>query len=116
MVNRNITKITVNVKRLKMLSKLIKLAEIKAGSQQNLAKKFKIDYRRLGEFKAEKKFPKDIVICQLADFVGLNPLQTLIEIKKQEEPENANYWQKIMVRSAGLEPTPQASETCTLSS
>ena len=42
-----------------MLSKLIKLAEIKAGSQQNLAKKFKIDYRRLGEFKAEKKFPKD---------------------------------------------------------
>ncbi len=99
-----------------MLPQLIKLAENKAGSQQNLAKKFGLNYRRLCEYKNLERFPKDILICQIADFVGLNPLETLLKVKQEQEPENAKYWQKIMVRSAGLEPTPQASETCTLSS
>lgn len=93
-----------------MLPQLIKLAENKAGSQQNLAKKFGLNYRRLCEYKNLERFPKDILICQIADFVGLNPLETLLKVKQEQEPENAKYWQKIMVRSAGLEPTPQASE------
>lgn len=114
MVKANITKFTVNVKGSKMLSKLIRMAEAKAGSQQNLSKKFNIDYRRLGEFKAKKKFPKDLLVCQLADFVGLNPIETMIAIKKEQEPENAELWESWCARRES-NPRPLASETNTLS-
>lgn len=98
-----------------MLAKLIERAEHKAGSQKNLARMFNVVYSRFGDYKKGRRMPNDEVILRLADYVGLDKAETLYKVKVELEPENAHLWE-FLVRSAGLEPTPQASETCTLSS
>ena len=105
-----------------MLIELIDKAVTKAGGQQKLAEIIGLKYQnRFGDFKAGRRIPDDETVGQLADYIGLNPIDTIIAVKEETAgKEKANLWQswlqKYMVRSAGLEPTPQASETCTLSS
>ena len=97
-----------------MLANIIEKAETKAGSQRLLSQKFKIDYRRLCDYKAGRRTPDDSLIGELAEYVGLNPIETILQCKLETDKEKATLWQawlsKIVVRSAGLEPTPQASE------
>ena len=97
-----------------MLANIIEKAETKAGSQRLLSQKFKIDYRRLCDYKAGRRIPDDALIGELAEYVGLNPIETILQCKLETDKEKATLWQawlsKIVVRSAGLEPTPQASE------
>ena len=101
-----------------MLANIIEKAETKAGSQRLLSQKFKIDYRRLCDYKAGRRTPDDSLIGELAEYVGLNPIETILQCKLETDKEKAALWQawlsKIVVRSAGLEPTPQASETYNL--
>lgn len=95
-----------------MLLELINKAETKAGTQQNLAKIMDIRYHHFGDYKAGRRIPDDELIGQLAEYVGLNPIETILACKLDLDKEKANLWQswlkKYMVRSAGLEPTPQA--------
>ena len=101
-----------------MLVKLIEKAEKKAGSQIALGKLFKIQRVRLADYKAGRRIPDDALIGELAEYVGLNPIETILQCKLETDKEKATLWQawlsKIVVRSAGLEPTPQASETYNL--
>lgn len=104
-----------------MLIELIDKAVTKAGSQQKLAEVIGLKYQnRFGDFKAGRRVPDDETIGQLAEYIGLDPINTIVACKLETDKEKAKLWQswlnKFMVRSAGLEPTPQASETCTLSS
>lgn len=98
-----------------MILQLIEKAETKAGTQQNLAKRFNMRYNRFADYKAGRRIPDDALIGELAEYVGLNPIETILQCKLETDKEKATLWQawlsKIVVRSAGLEPTPQASET-----
>ena len=102
-----------------MISHLIERAAKKAGSQNKLAEKIGLTSGRISEFKNYKagdpRKPPDELILTLADMLGLDKAETLYQAKLELEPEKAKLWE-FLVRSAGLEPTPQASETCTLSS
>ena len=96
-----------------MLTNLIEKAETKAGSQRLLSDKFKVDYRRLCDYKAGRRTPDDSLIGELAEYVGMNPIETILQCKLETDKEKATLWQKWLknvVRSEGLEPTPQASE------
>ena len=104
-----------------MLVKLIDDAVSKAGNQSKLARIVGLKYQnRFGDFKSGRRIPDDETIGKLADYLGLDPITTIIACKEETDKEKANLWQEwlknYMVCSAGLEPTPQASETCTLSS
>lgn len=97
-----------------MISQLIENATRKAGNQTRLAEMLGLTQQRLSAFKnyttGDKRKPNDETILQLADILGLDKGETLYKAKLELEPEKAHLW-KFMVRSAGLEPTPQASET-----
>ena len=97
-----------------MISQLIENATRKAGNQTKLAEILGLTQQRLSAFKnyttGDKRKPNDETILQLADILGLDKGETLYKAKLELEPEKAHLWQ-FMVRSAGLEPTPQASET-----
>ena len=78
-----------------MLKELILQAEEKAGTQQKVAKLFDIDYRRLGDYKAGRRVPDDTLIGELADFVGLDPIATILECKAETAgKEKATLWKE----------------------
>lgn len=77
-----------------MLQSLIRQAEAKAGSQQALAKKFDVIYNRFGDFKAGRRKPDDTLIGQLAEYVGINPIDAILLCKLEtESEEKATLWQ-----------------------
>ena len=77
-----------------MILKLIEKAEVKAGSQQDLAKKFNIRYNRFGDYKAGRRKPDDALVGMLAEFVGLNPIETILACREETDKENATLWAK----------------------
>ena len=97
-----------------MITELINQAVTKAGDKSALARSIKEQRPRISEYETHKRPPTDTFVLKLADYLGLDKGKTLYEVKKEFDPENAYLWQ-FMVRSAGLEPTPQASETYILS-
>lgn len=96
-----------------MIKELINQAVRKAGDKSALARTIKEQRPRISEYETHKRPPTDTFVLKLADYLGLDKGKTLYEVKKEIDPENAYLWQ-FMVRSAGLEPTPQASETYNL--
>ena len=76
-----------------MLLDLINKAEQKAGSQLDLAKKFGIQRTRFGDFKAGRRVPDDTLIGELADYVGLDPIETILACKLETDKEKATLWQ-----------------------
>lgn len=76
-----------------MLQNLIKQAEAKAVTQQALAKRFSIDYRRLCEYKSGKRIPSDALIGQLAEYIGLDPIDTILQCKLETDKDKAMLWQ-----------------------
>ena len=77
-----------------MLKQLISKVETKAGTQQEVAKIFKVDYRRLGDYKAGRRKPDDALVGMLAEFVGLNPIETILACREETDKENATLWAK----------------------
>ncbi len=77
-----------------MLANIIEKAETKAGSQRLLSQKFKIDYRRLCDYKAGRRIPDDSLIGELAAYVGLDPLETIVSCKLETDKEKATLWQE----------------------
>ena len=77
-----------------MLKQLIEKAEVKAGGQKLLGSKFKIDNRRLCDYKAERRKPDDALVGMLAEFVGLNPIETILACREETDKENATLWAK----------------------
>lgn len=103
-----------------MLIKLIETAETKAGSQKQLAAQFNVRYHRFGDYKAGRRIPDDVLIGQLAEYVGLNPIETILKCKLELETdkEKVSYWNKWFnnwYARRELNPRPSASETDTLS-
>ena len=99
-----------------MISQLIDKAAEKIGGQNQLARRIGIPNGRMSDFKnyeESKRKPPDEVIIALADILGLDKGETLYQAKLELDPKKASYW-KFLVRSAGLEPTPQASELKTI--
>lgn len=64
-----------------MLQNLIRMAENKAMTQQALSKRFNVDYRRLCDYKAGRRVPDDVLIGQLAEYVGYDPIETILACK-----------------------------------
>ena len=75
-----------------MLLKLIEKAEAKAGSQKDLAAKFGIQRTRFADYKARRRVPDDALIGQMAEFVGLNPIETILSCKIETDKEKASLW------------------------
>lgn len=102
-----------------MLQNLIKQAEARAETQQALAKKFGVDYRRLCDYKAGRRIPNDELIGQLAEYVGLNPIETILACKLETaDQKKATLW-KTWLTKWRTQPEsnwrPLASEANTLS-
>lgn len=77
------------------ISKLIDKAVEKAGSQQDLAKLLKIKYiTRFGDYKAGRRKPDDALVGMLAEFVGMNPIDTILACREETDKENATLWAK----------------------
>lgn len=77
-----------------MISQLIDDAVKKAGSQQKLADMIGLKYQnRFGDFKAGRRIPDDETIGQLAEFIGLDPIETILECKLETDKEKAKLWQ-----------------------
>lgn len=78
---------------LKMIQNLIKQAETKAGTQQALSKKMGVIYSRFGDYKAGRRMPDDELIGKLAEYVGLNPIEVILQCKLETaDKEKANLW------------------------
>ncbi len=78
-----------------MLQILISKAETKAGSQLDLAKRFGMQRTRFGDYKAGRRVPDDELIGQLAEYVGLNPIETILLCKAETAgKEKATLWQE----------------------
>ena len=76
-----------------MLQNLIKQAETKATSQIDLAKALNIHKTRLADYKAGRRIPSDELIGQLAEYVGLNPIEVIIACKLDTaDQEKATLW------------------------
>ena len=76
-----------------MISQLIDTAVTKAGSQQKLANKLGLKYQnRFGDYKAGRRVPDDTLIGELADFVGLDPIETILACKLETDKEKASLW------------------------
>ena len=78
-----------------MLIELIDKAVTKAGSQQKLAEIIGLKYQnRFGDFKAGRRIPDDETVGQLADYIGLNPIDTIIAVKEETAgKEKAMLWE-----------------------
>ena len=101
-----------------MLKLLFDKAIEKAGNQEKLGELLGLPQSRISAFRnynGKGKKPSDSLIGELAIYVGWNPLETVLACKTDTDKEKATLWEtwlnNFMVRSAGLEPTPQASET-----
>ena len=97
-----------------MLQNLIQQAEQKAGTQQALAKKFDVIYHRFGDYKAGRRVPDDTLIGQLAEYVGYDPVETILACKLETaDNKKAILWQKWLTNwraQRELNPRPSASE------
>lgn len=70
-----------------MLQSLIRQAETKAGSQIKLADILGVQRPRLADYKAGRRVPDDILIGRLADYLGINPIDTILLCKLETEDE-----------------------------
>lgn len=93
-----------------MLQNLIKQAEVKAGTQQALSKRFNVVYSRFGDYKKGRRVPDDALIFKLAEYVGLDPMQVFFAVKAETDPENGELWDKWRAWRE-LNPRPLASES-----
>ena len=95
MVQSIYTKIGTKTRVNSMILQLIEKAESKAGTQQNLAKLFNIRYNRFADYKAGRRTPDDELIGQLAEYVGLDPIETILQCKLETaDKEKATLWQE----------------------
>lgn len=78
--------------------------------QEKAGEILQINRTRLASFKKGYRQLNDDFILRLAELLKLDKGETLYKAKLELDPENAHLWE-FMVCSAGLEPTPQASET-----
>ena len=91
-----------------MLRSIIEKAETKAGSQKELSAKFKINYRRLCDYKAGRRTPDDAIVIKMAQYIGIDPIQALFESKAEYDIDNADLWKWCARRESN--PRPSASE------
>ena len=91
-----------------MLKNIIERAETKAGSQKELSTKFKINYRRLCDYKAGRRTPDDAIVIKMAQYIGIDPIQALFESKAEYDIDNADLWKWCARRESN--PRPSASE------
>ena len=96
-----------------MLKNIIEKAETKAGSQKELSAKFKINYRRLCDYKAGRRTPDDAIVIKMAKYIGIDPIQALFESKAEYDIDNADLWKWCARLDSNQRPS--ASETDTLS-
>jgi hypothetical protein len=95
-----------------VLKQLFNKASEKAGGQAELGEWLGIPQSRVSEFKNYKgkgRKPSDIMIGELAEYVGLDPVETIIKCKRETDRENMMIWDKWCARRES-NPRPSASE------
>ena len=78
-----------------MIKQLFEKAIEKAGSQEKLAERLGITQQRVSTFKNYKGKglkPSDALIGELAEYVGLNPIEVILLCKEETDKEKASLW------------------------
>ena len=89
----------------------------KSGSQKKLGEMLGIPQQHISDFvnyKKGKRKPTDVQIGKAAEYIGLEPVDTIVGCKKETDKENAGLWENWCARRES-NPRPSASETDTLS-
>lgn len=89
-------------------------------NQVRLSEKLSVNNCRLCDYKAGRRVPDDALIGQLAEYLGLDPIATILQCKAETDKEKATLWQRWLEQSnwrawRELNPRPSASEADTLS-
>ena len=88
-----------------MLKQLFERASEKAGGQEQLGVMLGIPQSRVSEFKNYKgkgRKPSDIMIGELAEYIGLDPLEVILLCKIDTDKENEEVWQKWFIGDGAL--------------
>ena len=78
-----------------MIKQIFEKAIEKAGSQEKLAERLGITQQRVSTFKNYKGKglkPSDALIGELAEYVGLNPIEVILLCKEETDKEKASLW------------------------
>ena len=78
-----------------MINELFKEAIKKAGNQTTLGEKLGIPQQHISHYKNYKgkgRKPSDIMIGEVAEYVGWNPIDTILACKLETEKEKATQW------------------------
>ena len=79
------------------LQKIFDEATQKAGSQAKLGQMLGIPQTRVSEFRNYKgtgRKPSDAMIGQLAEYIGMNPIDAILLCKMETDKEKATLWQE----------------------
>ena len=78
-----------------MLKELFDMATKKAGNQERLGEILGLPQSRISAFrnyKGKGKKPSDALIGELAEYVGLNPIEVILLCKEETDKEKASLW------------------------
>ena len=78
-----------------MLKELFDMATKKAGNQERLGEILGLPQSRVSAFrnyKGKGKKPSDALIGELAEYVGLNPIEVILLCKEETDKEKASLW------------------------
>ncbi len=78
-----------------MLKELFDMAAKKAGNQERLGEMLGLPQSRVSAFrnyKGKGKKPSDALIGELAEYVGLNPIEVILLCKEETDKEKASLW------------------------
>ena len=88
-----------------MIYQLFTRASEKAGGQEQLGNMLGIPQSRVSEFKNYKgkgRKPSDIMIGELAEYIGLDPLEVILLCKIETDKENEELWKKWFIGGGAL--------------
>ena len=88
-----------------MINNLFSRAIEKAGSQEKLGILFGIPQQHVSHYKNYKgkgRKPNDILIGEVAEYIGLDPLEIILLCKIETDKENEEVWQKWFIGDGAL--------------
>ena len=76
-----------------MLLKLIEMCKDKKGSYENMAARLNIAPTVISDWKAGRRKPTPLHICQMAEIARLNVADTLFLVMQELDKDNAKSWE-----------------------
>lgn len=83
----------VKDKGAEMLIKLIEMCKERIGSYENIATRLDVAPTVISDWKAKRRKPTPLHICQMAEIAKLNVAETLFIVMQELDEENAKSWE-----------------------